>query len=357
MKITKILAIILLSVMLISAFSSCSDKGDSPDGFQLIACEGDKFRLYVPTQGWAANTESGSTCALFSVDPYIAINAFVADDAGEMDADAYWAYSEEILKSEHKEGYAFVSAGKTTLDGQPAKKVVYTVKTSLHGEKENENKDENATEYKIMTVLCRYKDEMYVITYSAPAEEHYDLYVSEFEGDGGVLDYFKFDVPYSAEGKEYPLDVEAPEGMKIISTDEHPYRFFVPNSWKINAKTDFAAAYVSREDTSNVSLQFLMVSEQEMGKSIDEYFAECEERYGKVFSEYELLESADITMSGRAARKYTYRIVSGGVEYKQMQAIVEKGGVYYVLTYTALPENFNAHLAEVDQMIAAFEIR
>ena len=100
-----------------------------------------------------------------------------------------------------------------------------------------------------------------------------------------------------------------------------------------------------------------MVSEQEMGKSIDEYFAECEERYGKVFSEYERLESADITMSGRAARKYTYRIVSGGVEYKQMQAIVEKGGVYYVLTYTALPNNFDAHFAEIDQMIAAFEIR
>ena len=349
MKITKFLAIILLSLMLIASFSACSDKGDAPDGFQLIACEGDKFRLYVPTQGWAANTDSGSTCALFSIDPYIAINAFVADDAGEMDADAYWAYSEEILKKEHGEGYAFVSAGKTTLDGQPAKKVVYTVKTGLHGEA--------VTEYKIMTVLCLYKNEMYVITYSAPADEHYDLYVSEFEGDGGVLDYFKFDVPYSAEGKEYPEDVTAPEGMKIISTNEHPYRFFVPTSWKINAKTDFAAAYVSNEDTSNVSLQFLMVSEQEMGKSIDEYFVECEERYGKVFSEYERLESADITMSGRAARKYTYRIVSGGVEYKQMQAIVEKGGVYYVLTYTALPNNFDAHLAEIDQMIAAFEIR
>lgn len=349
MKIIKILSVILLCVMIISTFSACSEESDAPDGYQLVSGEGDKFRLYVPTQGWAANTQSGTTGAIFSIDPYIAINVFVADDAADMDADAYWSYSEAVLKADVGEGnYSFVSADKTTLDGQSAKKIVYTAKMSLHGEA--------VTEYKIMTVLCRYKDEMYVITYSAPAETHYDLYVEDVEGDGGILDYFRFDVPYSVEGKEYPDDVDEPDGMKIISTNEHPYRFFVPNTWKINEKTDFSAAYVA-EDSSNVSLQFLMVSEQEIDKSVDEYFAECEEKYKKVFSSYELLDTLEITMSGRSAKKFTYRITSGGVEYKQMQAIVEKSGVFYVLTYTALPENFDAHLAEVDQMIAAFEIR
>lgn len=349
MKIIKILSVILLCVMLISTLSACAEESDAPDGYQLVSGEGDRFRLYVPTQGWTSNTQSGTTGAIFSVDPYIAINAFVADDAANMDADAYWAYSEAVLKSElGEDNYTFVSSNKTTLDGQNAKKIVYIAKMSLHGE--------NATEYKIMTVLCRYKDEMYVITYSAPSETHYDLYVEDVEGDGGILDYFRFDVPYSAEGKEYPDDVDVPDGMKIISTDEHPYRFFVPTSWKINAKTDFSAAYLG-EDSSNVSLQFLMVSEQEIDKSVDEYFAECEERYKKVFSSYELIDAAEITMSDRNAKKFTYKFTSGGVEYKQMQAIVEKGGVFYVLTYTSLSENFDSHTGDVDKMIEAFEIR
>ena len=350
MKISKILTVILLCAMIISVFSACSDKNDAPDGFQLVASEGDKFRLYVPTQGWTSNTQSGTTGAIFSVDPYIAINVFVADDAGEMDEVSYWSHSEALLKIElGEENYNFVSGDKITLSGQPARKYVYTAKMSIHGEE--------VTEYKIMTVLCRYKGEMYVFTYSAPSENHYDLYAEEVEGDGGILDLFKFDVPYSDEGKVYPDDVDVPDGMKIISRDEHPYRFFVPTSWKTNEKTDFSAAYVSQEDSSNVSLQFLMVSEKEMGKSIDDYFAECEERYKKVFSSYERLDSAAITMAGREAKKYTYKIVSGGIEYKQMQAIVEKGGVYYVLTYTSLPENFDSHLGDVDKMIEAFEIR
>ncbi len=351
MKITKILAVVLLLVMIISAFSACSEQSDAPDGFQLIACEGDKFRLYVPTQGWAPNTESGTTCALFSTDPYIAINVFVADDAGEMDVDAYWSYSENNLKNELGEGnYSFVGVEpKTTLGGQPAKKYVYTAKIGFYGEE--------AVDYKIMTILCKYKSEMYVFTYSAPAEEHYDIYLEDIEGEGGVLDYFRFDVPYSGEGKVYPEGVEIPEGMKLISTDERPYRFFVPESWKTNEKAEFSAAYYSADDSSNVSVQYLMVSEQEIDKTVEEYFAECEERYEKVFSSYVLLSTEDITMDGRAAKKYTYTIVSGGIEYKQMQAIVVKGGVFYVLTYTALPENFDSHIGDVNKMIEHFDIR
>ncbi len=351
MKIKRIITAILLCIMLASTLCACSEQTDAPDGFQLVVCEGDKFRLYVPTQGWAPNTDSGTATAILSVDPYIAISAFVADDAGDMDVDAYWSYSETLLMSEFgEENYTFVSGGDAIiLDGQPAKKYVYTVKTDALGTE--------ATEYKVLCVLCRYKEEMYVITYTAPADEQYDLYRESVEDEGGVLEYFRFDVPYSGKGKEYPDGVAVPEGMKLISTDEHPYRFFVPAAWKTNEKTGFSAAYVSASDTSNVSLQFMMVSEQEIGKKVEEYFAECEEGYKKTFSLYERLSEEDVTMGGKTGKKYTYRIVSGGVEYKQMQAIVVKNGVFYVLTYTATPDRFDTHLPDVQRMIDTFEIR
>ena len=353
-KYIKILSAFLLCVMLISSFSACSEQSDAPEGFQLVACEGDKFRLYVPTQGWSPNTESGTTSALFSADPVIAINVFVADDAGEMTVEDYWKYSESNFKKEFgEENYSFVGSEKATLGGQPAQKFVYEVKTDLFVKDE----DDQIVTYRIMTILCSYKGEMYVFTYTAPAEERFDMHLEDVEGEGGILDYFRFDVPYSGEGKVYPDNVEIPEGMKLISTDERPYRFFVPEGWVTNNKADFSAAYYSSTDSSNVSLQYLILGSLEMDKTVEEYFAECEERYKKVFESYELLVVEDVTMDGVAAKKYTYTIVSGGVTYKQMQAIVERGSTMYVLTYTALPENFESHLGDVDKMIEHFDVR
>ena len=125
------------------------------------------------------------------------------------------------------------------------------------------------------------------------------------------------------------------------------------------ALTINSAAYVSESDSSNVSLQMYMVSEKEIDKTVEEYFAECEARYKEIFESYTLLEEecGEIEMAGKKARKYVYEIKNGGVTYKQMQAIVVKGGVFYTLTYTATPEKFEDHLADVKMMIAAFKIR
>ena len=91
--------------------------------------------------------------------------------------------------------------------------------------------------------------------------------------------------------------------------------------------------------------------------TVAEFFASCEARYAELFNEYELLSDVDIKMDGVAAKKYTYRAVIGGVEYTQMQAIVMRGAVYYVLTYTALPEYFDTHVDDVEKMIECFDIR
>jgi hypothetical protein len=45
------------------------------------------------------------------------------------------------------------------------------------------------------------------------------------------------------------------------------------------------------------------------------------------------------------------------VEYKQLQAIVVKGAVFYTVTYTALPEKFDLHLSDVAKMIENFDVR
>ena len=86
-------------------------------------------------------------------------------------------------------------------------------------------------------------------------------------------------------------------------------------------------------------------------------FAECEARYKEIIESYVLLSTENIKMDGISAKQYVYTVVSGGVEYKQLQAIVVKGGVFYTVTYTALPQSFDAHLDDVAKMIENFDVR
>ncbi|MBQ8410015.1 MAG: hypothetical protein IJY39_14240 [Clostridia bacterium] len=341
----------LLCIILIGALASCGAQSGVPDGYQLIACEGDCFRLYVPT-GWTSNSWSGVTGAFYSMAENASVSVYVADDAAEMTAEEYWEYSNEMLAGSLTE-YSF--SGKTekaVLGGQPAVKASYSAKVSVKDDGETVE-----TVYKFLQVMARYGGEMYILLYSAP-EEYYDSHVEAVEGDSdgkGIIPYFVFAEPYrSEEKKEYADDVELPEGMKLISTDERAYRFFVPVDWVINDRTEISAAYAPENDSANVSLQMYMTGDE--SKTVSDFFAECEERYETVFDSYTLLSDTEIEMSGIKAKKYVYTVVIGGVEYRQMQAIVMQGAVYYVLTYTALPEVFDAHLNDVDLMIEHFYI-
>ena len=47
----------------------------------------------------------------------------------------------------------------------------------------------------------------------------------------------------------------------------------------------------------------------------------------------------------------------GGAQYRYRQFICAYRSMIYCMTYTALPENYDAHLADVTAMIEAFEFR
>ena len=85
MKFTRIFSAILIALMIMSLFTACAQESDVPDGYQLIAREGDEFRLYVPTQGWSSNVWSGTTGAIFSLEQNATVNVYKADDDAEYD--------------------------------------------------------------------------------------------------------------------------------------------------------------------------------------------------------------------------------------------------------------------------------
>ncbi len=351
---TKILSALLMCLMLISTLASCSNS-DVPDGYQLVACEGDCFRLYVPTQ-WVVNTSSGVTSAYYSAVDNTSITVSVADDAGDMTVEDYWKLCDERYTEQLADYKAEEKFEKIVLGGEKAEKHVFTATVTVYSETEKKNV---TSTYKFMQVLAKYKDEMYILTYSSP-EDSYENNLEVFEGnaqDEGVIPYFRFAEPYVSEDgeKEFSDKVTAPEGMKIASTDERAYRFFVPADWKINNRTDATAAYASDTDSSNVSVQMYMTSDNT--ETVEKHWERLTSSYEEMFRSFTLISDDAIKMDGISAHKYTYTVKSGGQEYKMVQAIVRKGDMFYSITFTAIPENFDKHLPDVEKMIESFDIR
>ena len=354
MKTLKTISALILCLIMILPLASCA-KTDVPDGYQLVACEGDQFRLYVPTQ-WVPNSSSGVTGAFYSSVDAASVAVYVADDAGELSVSEYWTLCNDKYAKELKEYTPSDKTEKIVLGGQAAEKHVFTAKKTVY----NETEKKNVTAiYKFMQVMARYKGKMYVLLYTA-TEENYDKHLETVEGnaqDAGVIPYFRFADAYVSEDgkKEFSDKVTAPDGMKLASTDERAYRLFVPSSWKINNRADASAAYASDTDSSNVSVQMYMTSDNT--ETVEKHWARLEESYKEMFAEFALISDEAIKMDGVSARKYTYSVISGGQEYKLVQAIVRKGDMFYCLTYTALPENFDRHLPDVQKMIESFDIR
>jgi hypothetical protein len=339
--------------MLLSFMTACS-KSDVPEGYQLANCEGDTFRLYVPTQGWILNTASGISGAYFSVTENIWINAYEVDDADEMSIEEYWSYCDAKYTESFDEYSSEPKSEKCVLGGRPAQKNIYSAKITLA---DGENVRTSVQKY--MQITAQNEGRTYLLVYSAP-EEHFDTYREVFEGnadDAGVISHFTFASPYKSEDeKKYSEKADVPDGMKLISTDEVGYRFFAPEGWTVNQRTDFPAAYLP--DGANVSLQVYMLNleNDDSLNTPEKYFESCKVRYEDIFDSFTINDEKDIKMAGAGAKQYIYTVVSGGVEYRQLQAIVFRGA-YYVFTYTSEADAFDAHLDDVQAMIENFKMR
>ncbi len=353
-KIIKLISTALLVIMLIMSFASCSNS-EAPEGYQLVACEGDEFRLYVPTQ-WIVNTSGGVTSAYYTSDATTQVSAYKAADAKGMSLDEYWEKCNERYAAE-LDGYTYDgNVERINLGGKAGRQYIFSAKITKYSDLEGKNVTDD---YKFLLAMAQNDGETYLLIYSAPAEG-FDSLLETVEGnasDEGIIPYFSFAEPYvSEDGAKAPNDkVEAPKGMKLASTDKRAYRLFVPVAWQINTATDATAAYASENDSSNVNVQMYMTSSNT--ETVGDHWKRLEDSYKNTFSSFELVSDEEIKMDGISAHKYTYTVISGGQEYKVVQAIVRKGEMFYYLTYTALPENFEKHLPDVEKMIENFDIR
>ncbi len=200
------------------------------------------------------------------------------------------------------------------------------------------------------------------------------------------------------------IDTTVPKGYKKISEEKIGYSFYVPTEWISDISTGVTTAYVSETDRSNVSFVSFELdttiiqatvgrndtSESESGgekdaedttnavtsapeseavsgtegaedvpdiKNIDQYWEYYSGEFKKTFPDMEYQkEGENMLLSGLEAKKYVYTATVTGQKYQFMQVVAVKAGTVYVFTYTALPEKFEEHLEQVEEIVGNIKI-
>ena len=148
-------------------------------------------------------------------------------------------------------------------------------------------------------------------------------------------------------------DEVVPDGMKNAARDEDPFYLFVPESWMTN-KGDVVGAYYSSADKSNVTI---MPYGGDL-TTTDEYWADFKTRCEAEFAEFTVVaENEAKVISQRNALQYTYTLKIDGKAYKCQQTVFTYGNLLYVITYTALADNYDAHIDDVNNILSVFAFK
>ena len=337
----RILCILISAVLLCGSLAACSGASEIPDGYQHATCDGEYFRLFVPTS-WSVNTSGGVSSAYVSsrTDTMVSMVELGKAAEGETLADFVEAHMEDIKTLKE---YTFVSEQTNTMAGRAAKDITYTVKVG-------------DVKYRIRQVLGLVEGRFYLFTYSSQ-EDAFERWEDDVEGILDVLEFWNF--PYEGEHeRRIPDDVTPPKGMKLVSTNAVSYRFYAPTAWIVDKSAENDVVYFSEDDRSNVSLVAHMPESDTL--SLEDYWKTCDNYYKDTLGSYELLTSPSGEagkMGGRDALTYEYTFTVGGVTYKTRQTIAAYASMVYVMTYTAVAENYDAHLDDVTAMQESFAFR
>ena len=333
--IKRIIAICLLLALCIMAVSCKKDDG-APDGMKSVTVAGEPFILYVP-DSWIENESSGISSAY-----YISTNTIMVTARYEAAADddmTLQKYMESCAEKygESLQNFNGIELVPSVLGGKDALNMKYTMV------------DKNGKTLTCRQVTAKHGEDFVSLNFYCEAE----LFEANNEQFEEILAAFV--LAEKVVINDELVDDKTPEGMKIASSDNVEYRFYVPKTWVCNSEALRSEAYFPESGTPNVTITSFADSEID---TVEKYFALAEAEYKKTISGYELISKEDAGIVGnRKATSYTYRSVYDGVEFRIRQTMFVFASTVYSITYTALADSFDAHIDDVNKMLEAFEFR
>lgn len=144
-------------------------------------------------------------------------------------------------------------------------------------------------------------------------------------------------------------NIEVPDGMLLCSDESLEYCFFVPAGWLINDMSGTTSAY-RNENGSTVASVTVTTHAPSESMTVEGYWALCEESYKSEFKNYAFVSGDPSTVAELNAMTYVYTAEFSGVKYKFNQTIFIERSRFYIITYTATEESYDAYLDHLAQM-------
>ncbi len=333
----KILSCLLALTFCLLCFWGCAKKDEGvPDGMYSVTREGEPFILYV--QGdWTDNRDSGISSA------YLMNNgAFVSARYYTLYKDSLDAYIDECVSA--YEGYsgfkAILRDSKAMLGGKSAVKYQFSF-DRVAAEGAN---PVNTTVTQYYTV---HNGDVILLSFYCLTQGYNEEYVEIFDK---IRQEFVL-CDKKAVNHSVPDD-DTPKDMKLASFKGAEYLFYAPNSWTTDMSDKLTEAECA-DHGCNITVSAYLPSAQ---MTVEEYFELCEKSYKKdIGDSYLRIDSKQRKIAERDAVSYTYTVTYAARSYKISQTVFYFNDMFYSITYTALPENFDAHSSEVEKMLSEFK--
>ena len=336
------LVLLLLAALCLTA-ASCRATGDEeiPENMKYATVEGSLYRLFVPSD-WNLMLDMGMSGAYASMQNVAVV--YVRDhDAAGLDARAFaeQIHSATITAAFPADEVALSSPTDTLLGGKSAVYLDYTGTREL-------------VTYQGRDIVCVQNGRAFVLTFCTQK----DVYEGYSTVRDQVTAAFVFhDTPYAPQDAINTVDpsADAPAGMMLASNDDVAYRLYVPDTWVLDRALPTSSAYVSEDDRSSVTVTVYMPEVDKM--SAEEYWALATEQIKTALPDMTMVSTTPGTLDGRPANTYIYTATVGETPFRFAQTVAAWRGMVYTVTYTARDEQFDAHLSEYYDILAAFDFR
>lgn len=341
--IKRIISLLIITVLALSAFISCAQNDGTPDGMYSVTVAGEPFTLFVP-DGWTDNRDSGISSAYYGLDIIATARAYSPENANETLAGYVDAYVEEC-KQMHKD-FSFTRKDAALGKDTPAIRLEYDLARNTT----DANGKETSSSSKTVQYIAMHNGEAIVLSFYCES--------SAFEEYSGVFEEIRREFRFGERSlvNDVETDKNTPEGMKLASSSKIEYRFYIPNSWNTDLSDGASTAFYAESGNPNVSVSsYPLTTDAEIDAK--KYFELCEEDYKEQLQGYELLSSEERTVHDIDAISYTYKTVYGSTEIKIMQTVFIYNSSAYSITYTALADRFDAHMDDVVRMLDEFRFR
>ena len=141
-----------------------------------------------------------------------------------------------------------------------------------------------------------------------------------------------------------------PRGMQLASTENDPFKLYVPEGMNLNLDSGISGAFVHNPEKIVICARYYTPANAEM--TVSEYIAYCEQGYADSLTEFAVISHDPAVLAEKDAIKLIYTAKIDSVDYTCTQYTVLHNGDMVSLHFY-IPTNKVASYAEVTNTVTA----